>query len=150
MRQARNRQTKPLLLGVDGLSSPFLHDCLLHLPSHSVVRPTENCSELMPRHHWSESLKLCLQAFRRVMWKVIVEDEHGLGEETVFDFKHIPALSKTTKAEKGRRNYAGHGVMEKRNLRAFLFGCGLFMVLLWITLRSLRELWGRGAALCNV
>ncbi|KAL8972708.1 MAG: hypothetical protein Q9183_000393 [Haloplaca sp. 2 TL-2023] len=91
-----------------------------------------------------------IAAFRRIMWKVIVEDEHGLGGETVFDFKHIPALSKTTKAEKGSGNYAGHDGIEKRNLRAFLIGCGLSMVLLWIALRSLGDLWSRGAALWNV
>ncbi|KAL8667120.1 MAG: hypothetical protein Q9202_001042 [Teloschistes flavicans] len=59
------------------------------------------------------------QAFRRIIWAVIVEDKQGLGEETVFDFKHIPALSKTTKAEKARSTSAARNGTERRNLRAF-------------------------------
>lgn len=86
------------------------------------------------------------QAFRRIIWAVIVEDKQGLGEETVFDFKHIPALSKTTKAEKARSTSAVRNGTERRNLRAFLFGCFFLLAMTFIGLRCALVAW-KGCAI---
>lgn len=69
-----------------------------------------------------------IESLRRLFWLVIVEGKHGLGQETVFDFKYIPDYHVTTErgddAESGIRE---HGV-ERRNLKALLMalgGCGI-------------------------
>lgn len=47
---------------------------------------------------------------------------HGLGEETNFEFKHIPSLSKMTE-ELGEYEDTGlKGGVERRNLITFTFG----------------------------
>ncbi|KAL8738137.1 MAG: hypothetical protein Q9181_001043 [Wetmoreana brouardii] len=82
--------------------------------------------------------------------EVIVEDKHGLGQETVFDFKYIPALSKTTKAEKGVGGPARSSGIEKRNLRAFLLGCILLSTVIWVGLRIVVIAWRGIAILLNL
>lgn len=71
-----------------------------------------------------------LQTLRRILWKVVVESKYGLTEESSFDFKYIPSLSKGTVREddsdgddkaRERMRLAAPGV-ERRNLQAFLLG----------------------------
>jgi hypothetical protein len=62
------------------------------------------------------------QALRKIFWVVIVEGKHGLGEETLFDFKYVPDFHVTT--EVGDDNQVGikeHGI-ERRNLKVLLIG----------------------------
>jgi hypothetical protein len=63
-----------------------------------------------------------IQALRRIFWTVIVEGEHGLGEETVFDFKYVPDFHvTTTPGDEGQVGIREHGI-ERRNLKALLVG----------------------------
>ncbi|KAE8367032.1 hypothetical protein BDV27DRAFT_170297 [Aspergillus caelatus] len=41
---------------------------------------------------------------RRMMWDHLMDDKEGLGKETIFDFKYVPSLNRTTK-EGQRKNY---------------------------------------------
>ncbi|KAL8953886.1 MAG: hypothetical protein Q9222_000260 [Ikaeria aurantiellina] len=77
------------------------------------------------------------RAFRRIIWSVIVEDGQGLGQESVFEFKYIPDLSKTTKAEKSRNNRTKRNGVEKRNLRALVLGCIAITIVLFVVVRML-------------
>ncbi|KAL8695177.1 MAG: hypothetical protein Q9218_000345 [Villophora microphyllina] len=86
-----------------------------------------------------------ISAFRRIIWTVIVEDKQGLGQETVFDFKYIPALTKTTKAEKPRGGVVGRSGTETRNLRAFSLGCFFLLAVAVVSFRCVLLVW-RGVA----
>ena len=58
---------------------------------------------------------------------MIVNNKGGLGEETTFDFKYIPNLSKKTQMEDASEtgvNKAKNGI-ERRNLQALGIGCFL-------------------------
>ncbi|KAL8710345.1 MAG: hypothetical protein Q9220_005115 [cf. Caloplaca sp. 1 TL-2023] len=79
-----------------------------------------------------------IAAFRRIIWSVIVEDKQGLGEETVFEFKYIPDLSKTTRAEKSQSKGTRRGGVEKRNLRAFVLGCIVITTVLFLMFRLIK------------
>lgn len=136
-------------MGVDGWSGTIFHDHLLHLSINPSARPAEDRGELTPGCWSLQTPNGDSQAFRRIIWKVIVEDKNGLGQETVFEFKYIPALSKTTEAGKGRGNPVGTSGIEKRNLRAFLIGCILLTIVVWMGLRSLSIVWGRVTAVCR-
>ena len=61
------------------------------------------------------------QALRRIFYHIIVENkQHGLGEETVFDFKYIPNLSLIgTEAGKYEASHRKRGI-ESRNLRTLV------------------------------
>lgn len=71
------------------------------------------------------------------MWSVIVEDKQGLGQETVFEFKYVPNLSKTTKADKVRGTMVHRSGIEKRNLRAFIFGSFVISGVVWMAMMIL-------------
>ncbi|KAL9106476.1 MAG: hypothetical protein Q9227_008507 [Pyrenula ochraceoflavens] len=63
-----------------------------------------------------------IAALRRIFWFVIVEGRHGLGEESVFDFKYVPDYHvKTDPADPNESGLKEHGV-ERRNLKALLVG----------------------------
>ena len=66
-----------------------------------------------------------IAALRRVFWKVIVESEYGLGEETEFEFKYVPEMGKRTRREDPSGSQSGirYQGVERRNLQAFAFGC---------------------------
>ena len=66
-----------------------------------------------------------IEALRRVFWKVIVESEYGLGEETAFEFKYVPELGKRTGREDaaGKQSGIGYKGVERRNLQALGIGC---------------------------
>lgn len=73
---------------------------------------------------------------------MIVESKTGLGEETVFEFKHIPDLSKTTKMEGALSKNTNQRAVERRNLRAFLVGCLVILVLVGFGLRlAMKVFW---------
>ncbi|KAL8748800.1 MAG: hypothetical protein Q9184_007083 [Pyrenodesmia sp. 2 TL-2023] len=82
-----------------------------------------------------------IRAFRRIIWAVIVEDKQGLGAESVFEFKYVPDLSKTTKAERGRGALTKRGGVEQRNLLAFLLGCVFICGMLWMTTNLFLGIW---------
>lgn len=70
-----------------------------------------------------------------------MEDKQGLGGESVFEFKYVPDLSKTTKAERGRGALTKRGGVEQRNLRAFLLGCVFICAMLWMTIKLFLGIW---------
>lgn len=78
-----------------------------------------------------------IAAFRRIIWAVIVEDKHGLGRESTFEFKYIPNLSKSTRATGSTGVVTGKGEVEKRNLRAFVLGCTVICAALWLATKLL-------------
>jgi L-amino acid N-acyltransferase YncA len=87
---------------------------------------------------------------RKIFYQVIVENKtHGLGEETVFDFKYIPNYSTTT--ELGEYEISGHKEtgIEKRNLRTLIVASTVVAVLSYLGMRTtwgivggLRAWWG--------
>jgi len=76
---------------------------------------------------------------------LIVEDESGLGQETKFDFKYIPDLSKSTQmADAPSTGIKARGI-ERRNLQALLIGCGLIGLAGYLGLKVLVAV-AKGAA----
>lgn len=72
-----------------------------------------------------------IKALRRIFYHVIVENkEHGLGQETVFDFKYIPNFSMTS-TEKGE--YQASGIkergIERRNFKTLVIASTVVGVL---------------------
>lgn len=66
------------------------------------------------------------QALRRIFWQVIIKNRTGLGDETSFDFKYIPDLSKKTQMEDALETGVRKAGIERRNLQALGIGCILF------------------------
>lgn len=68
------------------------------------------------------------QALRKVMWRVIVEGKHGLGQESIFDFKYIPDYHITTSDAPEVEKVDAGGItkpgVERRNLTVLLFCLG--------------------------
>ncbi|CZS98461.1 hypothetical protein WAI453_005794 [Rhynchosporium graminicola] len=89
-----------------------------------------------------------IQALRRIFYHVIVENKtHGLGEETNFDFKHIPNLDTTTSMGDYVAGAKEDGI-ERRNLKAFVIGSAIMGFVSYVGLRTtwgifggLRALW---------
>lgn len=67
-----------------------------------------------------------IAALRRVFWQVIIKNKSGLGEETTFDFKYIPNLSKKTQMEDALEPGIKKAGIERRNLQALGIGCIMF------------------------
>lgn len=63
---------------------------------------------------------------------------HGLGEETNFEFKHIPNLDSTTSMGDYAPGAKESGV-ERRNLKAFVIGSAVMGVFSYV---GLRTTWG--------
>jgi hypothetical protein len=42
-------------------------------------------------------LIVCSQIRRRLYYSIITDKEHGLGGETIFDFKYVPWFTRTTR-----------------------------------------------------
>ncbi len=77
-----------------------------------------------------------------MFWSVIIESNDGLGEETTFDFKYIPTLSKQTQMEKSSETSVRQSGIERRNLHAFVIGCGLLCCgayLIWTAVSTLAD-----------
>ena len=76
-----------------------------------------------------------IKALRHIFWAVIVDGKHGLGQETVFDFKYIPDYHITTDrggdAETGLKE---HGI-ERRNLKALVIALGMSGVVTYASVR---------------
>lgn len=81
---------------------------------------------------------------------MIVEDKHGLGQESVFEFKHIPSLSKTTKAEQGSGGQTKSGEVEKRNFRSFVLGCVFMCIAFWVAIKILSRISGGVVAVARI
>ena len=75
------------------------------------------------------------QALRKIFWAVIIESKGGLGAETTFDFKYVPDLSKMTQMEGPEESGLKHPGVERRNLQAFILGCGFLVVCGYVGLR---------------
>jgi hypothetical protein len=85
---------------------------------------------------------------------VIIEGKHGLGEESVFDFKYVPDFHISTEAG-GQATHVGvkEPGIERRNLKALLIGltctgagvcCGLWIASSVLQrLSNLGSLWSR-------
>ena len=75
-----------------------------------------------------------------MFWSVIIKSNDGLGEETTFDFKYIPTLSKQTQMEKSTEITMNQSAIERRNFHAFVIGCGLLCCgayLIWTAVNTL-------------
>jgi len=75
------------------------------------------------------------QLVRRIFWAVIIENKGGLGEETVFEFKYIPDLSKKTRREDPDDTGLKQPGVERRNLQAFAVGCCILVMLCYFWIR---------------
>ncbi len=84
-----------------------------------------------------------MQALRKIFWKVIVENKSGLGEETSFEFKYIPDLSKSTQMEDAPECGLKRSGIERRNLQALIIGCLLFWVVGYNGLKILIAVGGK-------
>lgn len=75
---------------------------------------------------------------RRIFYQIIVENkEHGLGEETVFDFKYIPNFGMMS-TEAGRYEASGlkeRGV-ERRNLKTLVIASTVIGVASYLCMRT--------------
>lgn len=70
---------------------------------------------------WLDRRKIA--ALRKIFWIVIVEGKHGLGEETVFEFKYVPDFHVTTEAGAERQvGIKERRAVERRNLQVLLIG----------------------------
>lgn len=64
-----------------------------------------------------------IESLKKAFWQVIVESKYGLqGEETVFEFKHIPQFDTVTYIGGDEGAFKGHREVEARNLRALVLG----------------------------
>jgi hypothetical protein len=64
------------------------------------------------------------QALRHIFWVIIVENKHGLGEESVFDFKYVPDYHiRTYKEDAGKSGIDQPGI-ERRNLKTLIYAVG--------------------------
>lgn len=69
------------------------------------------------------------QALRKLFWQVIVENEHGLGgEESSFEFKYIPDLSKSTQIDAPPESGLRQSGIERRNLQTLIVACIILLV----------------------
>ncbi len=75
-----------------------------------------------------------------MFWSVIIESKNGLGEETTFEFKYIPDISKRTQMEDAVATGERQPGIERRNLQAFIIGCGLFGFLGFLGWRTVSAL----------
>ena len=64
-----------------------------------------------------------------------MESQSGLGEETCFDFKYIPNLSKSTQMENATECGAGNSGVEQRNFQALIICCVVFGIVSYCCLR---------------
>lgn len=77
---------------------------------------------------------------KRVFYQVVVESKYGLeGKETMFEFKYVPEFSTITQQTLDSKREKMRSV-EWRNLKAFLIGVGLMVVLSWASLAAVRTL----------
>ncbi|KAL8797194.1 MAG: hypothetical protein Q9195_000661 [Heterodermia aff. obscurata] len=76
-----------------------------------------------------------IKALRKIFWAVIIESKGGLGAETTFDFKYVPDFSKMTQMEDPEESGLKHPGVERRNLQAFIIGCGFLAVCGYVGLR---------------
>ena len=72
-----------------------------------------------------------------------MENKNGLGEETTFDFKYIPDLSKITKMEDAEESGVRSPGIERRNLQALAIGCGLLSLAGYLGFKILGAVVGR-------
>ena len=63
---------------------------------------------------------ILIQALRHIFWAAIVDGKHGLGEQTVFDFKYIPDYHVTTDRGSDEQTGLKESGIERRNLTAFI------------------------------
>ena len=103
----------------------LFHGCLLYLPSGAIPGSTKDSSKRNPFLRHRASAEQEDQALRKILWNVIVENKSGLGEETAFDFKYIPDLSKKTEMEDAPETGMKQPGIERQNLQAFVLACGL-------------------------
>lgn len=89
---------------------------------------------------------MSVQALRKIFWAVIVENKHGLGEETVFDFKYIPDYHLKTGAEELVQTGVRQPGVERRNLKTLLVALGAVGVVtygsIWVVSGMYRRVFG--------
>ena len=87
-----------------------------------------------------------VQALRKIFWAVIVENKHGLGEETVFDFKYIPDYHVKTGAEELVHTGVRQPGVERRNLKTLIVALGAVGVVTyggaWVVASVARRVFG--------
>ena len=85
------------------------------------------------------------QALRRLFWEVIINQENGLGEESTFEFKYIPDLSRKTQMDNALEPGAKHNGTEQRNLQALGIGCSVIALVGFFCLKILAAVMDRVA-----
>ncbi|KAL6717476.1 hypothetical protein ACLMJK_005391 [Lecanora helva] len=79
-----------------------------------------------------------ITALRKIFWKVIVENKHGLGgEESSFEFKYIPDLSKSTQIDDAPESGVKQPGVERRNLETLTIACIIVGVLAYFAWKIL-------------
>ena len=73
------------------------------------------------------------------MWAIIVESKVGLGQESMFEFKYIPDMSKMTGREDSAKTDVTNQGIERRNLKAFLCGCFILTMVSYLAFKTLVE-----------
>ncbi|KAH8811658.1 hypothetical protein F5884DRAFT_782916 [Xylogone sp. PMI_703] len=78
-----------------------------------------------------------IKLLRRVFYAMIVENKtNGLGSETDFEFKYVPALQLTTEPGTYEKSDDTWSDVEKRNLRAFLIAVGIVGIICCLGLQT--------------
>ncbi|KAG8531051.1 uncharacterized protein KY384_004408 [Bacidia gigantensis] len=72
-----------------------------------------------------------IDTLRHVFWRLVVESKIGLGQEALFEFKHLPDLDKTTVLEGAPTRSEIFARRERRNLFALSFAA-IGLVGLWM------------------
>ncbi|KAK5097061.1 hypothetical protein LTS08_007081 [Lithohypha guttulata] len=116
-----------------GLGKPnFYHTCLV----------AGQCIFFMALCYFNRSIpsldRRKVANLKKIFWQVIVESKFGLqGEQTVFDFKHIPQFDTTTyKGEESEIRHKEVGGIEQRNLKAFLLGTAFMGVMSYVGIKT--------------
>ena len=60
----------------------------------------------------------------------------GLGQETAFEFKYIPDLTKNTRKEDITERNTNRSGIERRNFQAFVAGCLLVSIIAVMSLKA--------------
>lgn len=87
-----------------------------------------------------------IETLKTVFYQIIVHSKYGLkGEETRFDFKHVPEYSTITEMGECEEQKVSHSHVESRNRNTFLVAVAVFGFGTWVACRVasgvLRSVW---------
>lgn len=134
----------------------LLHVHLLRVPLNPLPRQAEDQGSLLPLFFprlflfyfllttsTPRTLNNPYQALRHIFWIIIVENKHGLGEESVFDFKYVPDYHvRTDKEDAGLSGVEQPGI-ERRNLKALIYAVGAVAIVTYGVSKAVSGIIGR-------